>query len=140
MDIEMYIRDESIKFSSFHPILERLPEFKQFLREIKLNTLLEGKKVQFDIDEIKSTTQYMGKYIVNTDTESLLDISSLSSSYDLRIDSMSFIIENDNVVSIKSKISILSHELLHLINNGLKVELHPLIVNEKVSKFYLIKV
>ena len=138
MDIEMYI-NEPIKFSSFHSILEKLPEFKQFLREIKLNTLLEGKKVQFDIEEIRSGTRYSGKYITNFETESLLSISTISSSYDFKIDSLSFIIENDNIVSIKSKISILTESLSDLIEQGLKIELHPLMVNGRVSSFYLIK-
>lgn len=139
MDIDLCIV-EPIKFSSFHSILEKLPEFKQFLREIKLNTILDGKKIQFDINEIViMDSHFFGKYINAFDPESLLDMSSISRNSDFRVESLSFIIEGDNVISVKSKIVIIGDMIEHLIEEGLKVELYPLLVNGRVSKFYLIK-
>ena len=43
---------EGIKLSQFENKLEKWPNWVQFKREIKLNSLLEGKRVQFDIENI----------------------------------------------------------------------------------------
>ena len=43
---------EGIKLSQFEDRFKRWPNWVQFKREIKLNSLLEGKRVQFDIEDI----------------------------------------------------------------------------------------
>lgn len=58
---EVKIDGTNDKFSHYLHILEKLPEFKQFKREITLNTiLLEGKKIQFDVKDIKGNSSIFG--------------------------------------------------------------------------------
>lgn len=52
MEFIVNLNVENNKFSMYHKLLDKLPEFKQFQREIKINSILEGKKIQFDISEI----------------------------------------------------------------------------------------
>ena len=43
---------DGIKLSQFEDKLQKWPNWIQFKREIKLNSLLEGKRIQFDIEDI----------------------------------------------------------------------------------------
>ena len=43
---------DGIKLSQFEKKFQKWPQWTQFKREIKLNTLLEGKRIQFDIEDI----------------------------------------------------------------------------------------
>ena len=43
---------DGIKLSQFENKFKQWPQWTQFKREIKLNTLLNGKRIQFDIEDI----------------------------------------------------------------------------------------
>ena len=43
---------DEIKLSQFEDKLQKWPNWVQFRREIKLNSLLDGKRIQFDIEDI----------------------------------------------------------------------------------------
>lgn len=123
-DIEL---DEiSSKFSSFYKILERLPEFTQFRREIKLNTLLSNTRLQFDVDDINmgyGTSALYGKMGLPDPETHLSDIS-------FKVSSMSFIIKGDIINKLSITINTLDNENGTVLSNIL---LNDIIVLLKIK-------
>lgn len=52
---------DGIKLSQFENKFQKWPQWKQFKREIKINTLLDDKRVQFDIEDINEYGKLSGK-------------------------------------------------------------------------------
>lgn len=52
---------DGIKLSQFENKFKQWPQWTQFKREIKLNTLLNGKKIQFDIEDINEYGKLSGR-------------------------------------------------------------------------------
>lgn len=52
---------DGIKLSQFENKFKKWPQWTQFKREIKLNTLLNGKKIQFDIKDINEYGKLSGR-------------------------------------------------------------------------------
>lgn len=52
---------DGIKLSQFENKFKQWPQWTQFKREIKLNTLLNGKRIQFDIEDINEYGKLSGR-------------------------------------------------------------------------------
>jgi hypothetical protein len=101
MILDLELDDISRQFSSYNYILNNLPNFKQYLREIKLNTILQENKVQFDIDDI---TLY-GKTGTNFENTGF-DLNYLGiPENSFIIKSLSFVLKNEIVVKLSLRIS-----------------------------------
>lgn len=109
---EIELDEISNKFSSFYTMLERLPEFIKFKREIKLNTVLyDNKKIQFDIENTKGSATLFGTTgITQNNLTGLNEIS-------FKIKSMSFIIKNDSVEKLLITIDSLETENGRIVEN-----------------------
>lgn len=119
---EIKIDDITNKFSSYFPILERLPEFTQFRREVTLNTiLLEGKKIQFDVKDIVG----INSSIFGTTGEpgTIISVPNLS----FKIKEMVFIIKDEFVEKLSVTIETLESQegriLEGLLENGFHLSL-----------------
>lgn len=141
MVIELELDNDTNKFSLYSNMLSILPEYIQFQRDVKLSTLLEGKRVRFDVEEIKSHHNFSGLF--KDENTPIWSLSAMRPNYDFKIDSISFIIESDGstISKLELKIFIMNDNLNHLIQNGLKVRLCTMLAstvdNIFVSNFYL---
>lgn len=54
LQLDVKLDDVSSKFSSYINLIEKMSnDHIEYIRDIKLNTLLDNKKVQYDIDDIR---------------------------------------------------------------------------------------
>lgn len=107
MNLEFDVRlDEvSSKFSSYITLIEKLGNnYKQYLRDIKLNTLLENKKIQYDIESIR---QVYG--CIDRPSEFPMAVLFVPSPA-FSVKSMSFIIKDDDVIKLTATIDTLDNE------------------------------
>jgi len=114
--------ESELVFSSFNHLLEPLPEFKSYLREVKLNTLLEGKKVEFAIDEISSGSwEFLG--LLGKPENEEISITKFA----FKIVSMNFIIKDDTVERLKVTIETMTTPngkiLKEIISNEIDLEI-----------------
>jgi hypothetical protein len=120
---DIKIDERTCKFSSYSKVLENLPEFKQFKREITINSLLfEGKRIQFDVSEIIG----LNTSIFGTTGEP--DISHISiRRLSFKVKEMMFIIKDEFVEKLSVIIETLDNEegktLESLFNNGFHLSL-----------------
>lgn len=122
MEKQFVIKTENNMFSSYFPVLEKLPEFKQFKREITLNNLLlEGKKIQFDIKDIRGNSSMFGT--TGEPDTTTISVRNLS----FKVKEMVFIIKDEFVESLSVTIETLENEegkiLENLFNNGFHLSL-----------------
>ena len=120
---DIKIDNTTCKFSSYSKVLENLPEFKQFKREITLNNLLyEGKKIQFDVSEIVGINSSIFGSTGEPDT---INISLRSLSF--KVKEMVFIIQDEFVEKLSVTIETLENQegriLEGLLENGFHLSL-----------------
>lgn len=118
---DIKINPITCKFSSYFKMLENLPEFIQFKREITLNSLLfEGKKIQFDIDDIVGINASI--FGTTGEPDSIVSIKK-----SFKVKGMIFIIKDDLVEKLSVTIETLENEegkiLENLFNNGFHLSL-----------------
>lgn len=90
--IEIELDEISSDFNSYEDLLKTFPEFKSYQREIKLNTILQENKIQFDIYDINTLFGHLSKGI-----ESNINGVSRVRDTSFRVSGMSFILKNTNV-------------------------------------------
>src|ERR1035437_905809 len=87
------------KLSNYDSLLKKFRNWKQFQRDIKLTSLLESKRVQYDLEDIVNLPGYLG-------------INRLSVLFYIR--SMSFIINGDSIDELKITIESYSNDTREL--------------------------
>jgi len=124
MEKQFVIKTENNMFSSYFPVLEKLPEFKQFKREITLNNLLlEGKKIQFDVKDMVGISSFKIFGTTGEPDTTIISVRKLS----FKVKEMVFIIKDEFVESLSVTIETLENEegkiLENLFNNGFHLSL-----------------
>ena len=126
-----------IKLHHYDKLLNRFKQWTQFKRDIKLTSLLEGKRIQFDIEDISSMYGYMG---LRDDYDKLSSISTISM-YCFDVKSMLFIINGDNIESLSLKVNIMptnfGKEVMVLEESNIKLKMKQHLIDENISYFYL---
>ena len=122
---------EGIKLSQFEDRFKRWPNWVQFKREIKLNSLLEGKRVQFDIEDINE----WGKIdSVKSNDMSLSDVV-------FTVKRITMIIKEDFVNELEIEWRPLQTHLgktiIGLLDAGIDVDISMSFHDEKFSHFYI---
>jgi hypothetical protein len=122
---------EGIKLSQFENKLEKWPNWLQFKREIKLNSLLEGKRVQFDIEDINE----WGKIdSVKSNDMSLSDVV-------FSVKRITMIIKDDIVDELEIEWRPLQTELgrsiIGLLDAGIDVDISMSFFEDQFSHFYI---
>ena len=102
--------DDDIKLQDYEKLLKKFTQWTQFKREIRLTSLLECKRIQYDVEEITfpiyGTTGY--------------DLDITFSKVAFIVIAMSFIISGDSIDELKVKIRILDTESGKKILNDIK--------------------
>ena len=131
--IELHTTEISLNgqtLSQFEKVISRYSEWTSFKREIRLNTLLDDKRLQFDIDDI-SEYGFLG------DDE--VDIS-LSRTC-LLLKSMSFILSGDKIDKLEIKWRILNTKngeiLRNIIESDIKIDIKMRFKEDTFFYFYV---
>lgn len=120
-----------IKLSQFEDKLQKWPNWIQFKREIKLNSLLEGKRIQFDIEDINE----WGRIGSNRSTDPML------SDIVFAVKGISMIIKDDFVEEIEIEWRPLQTEsgrtIIGLLDSGIELEISMSFIDDQFSHFYI---
>ena len=122
---------DGIKLSQFEDRLKKWPNWVQFKREIKLNSLLEGKRIQFDIEDINE----LGKLGNNGSTDIML------SGIVFTVKKISMIIKDDFIEELEIEWRPLQNELgkkiIRLLDCGIELEISMSFIDDQFSHFYI---
>lgn len=119
----------------YEELLSNFSNWKEYKREIKLNSILEDKKIEFTLD-ISGHAHVM--YVnVLIDDEDDFDVLKRTSS---AIKNMKFILKGNNVLELEITIKTITTEwgkiIRNLIESGVDLELKQRILDNKVRSFY----
>ena len=120
----------------YEKLLSSFSNWKEYKREIKLNSILEDKKIEFTLDISGHANGVM--YVnVLVDGEDDFEVLKKASS---AIKHMKFILKGNNVLELEVTIRTLNTEwgkiIRDLIDSGVELELKQHIVDNKVKSFY----
>lgn len=120
----------------YEKLLSSFSNWKEYKREIKLNSILEDKKIEFTLDISGHANGVM--YVnVLVDGEDDFEVLKKASS---AIKHIKFILKGNNVLELEVTIRTLNTEwgkiIRDLIDSGIDLELKQNIVDNKVKSFY----
>ena len=120
----------------YEKLLSNFNNWSQYKREIKLNSILEDKKIEFTLD-ISGHAHGVMYVNVIVDDDYDFDVLKKSSS---SIKFMKFILKGNNVLELEITIKTMTTEwgkiIRDLINSGVELELKQNIVDNQVKSFY----
>ena len=120
----------------YEKLLSSFSNWKEYKREIKLNSILEDKKIEFTLD-ISGHAHGVMYVNVLVDGEDDFEVLKKASS---AIKHMKFILKGNNVLELEVTIRTLNTEwgkiIGNLIESGIDLELKQRIVDNKVKSFY----
>ena len=122
----------------YEKLLSNFNNWSQYKREIKLNSVLEDKKIEFTLD---ISGHAHGVMYVNVLDEDWYEIDILKKSSSA-IKFMKFILKGNNVLELEITIKTMTTEwgkiIRDLIDSEVKLELKQQIVDNQVKSFYFI--
>ncbi len=122
----------------YEKLLSNFNNWSQYKREIKLNSILEDKKIEFtlDISGHAHGVMYVNVLVDDTDDFEVLKKASAAIKF------MKFILKGNKVLELEITIRTLDTEwgniIKDLINSGVELELKQNIVDNQVKSFYFI--
>jgi len=120
----------------YEKLLSNFSNWKEYKREIKLNSILEDKKIEFTLD-ISGHAHGVMYVNVLVDDEDDFDVLKKTSS---SIKHMKFILRGNNVLELEITIKTMTTEwgkiIGDLIESEVELELKQRIVDNKVKSFY----
>jgi hypothetical protein len=129
------IKLDNNTLEQYEDLLSNFSNWKEYKREIKLNSILEDKKIEFTLD-ISGPPGVMYVNFITDDTDDFDVLKKASSA----IKFMKFILKGNNVLELEIKIKIINTEwgkiLESLIESEMELELRQNIVDNKVKSFY----
>jgi hypothetical protein len=141
MDISRVTKSFNVELDNntleqYEELLSNFNNWKEYKREIKLNSILEDKKIEFTLD-ISGHAHGVMYVNVLVDDEDDFDILKKASS---AIKHMKFILKGNNVLELEITIKTMTTEwgkiIRNLIESGVDLELKQYIVDNKVRSFY----
>lgn len=126
--------ESEVDIEEYETILGQFPEWRSLKREIKINSLIEKNKLQFDIGEIKSfSSSVFGTF----EEEDLVPLSKAC----FVIKSMSFVLNCKKVEKLRIDIEILTTNygkiLQSLIDDEIPIQITQKINNNQVLGFFI---
>jgi len=122
----------------YEKLLSNFNNWSQYKREIKLNSILEDKKIEFTLDISGHAHGVMYVNVVVED-ENDFDVLKRASS---AIKFMKFILKGNNVLELEVTIKTMTTEwgkiITELIESGVELELKQRIIDDQVRSFYFI--
>ena len=120
----------------YEKLLSNFSNWKEYKREIKVNSILEDKKIEFTLDISGHAHGVMYVNVVVDDEDDFDVLKKTSSS----IKHMKFILKGNNVLELEITIKTMTTEwgkiIGDLIESGVELELKQNIVDNKVKSFY----
>ena len=120
----------------YEKLLSNFSNWKEYKREIKLNSILEDKKIEFTLDISGHANGVMYVNVLVDDEDDFEVLKKASSA----IKHMKFILKGNNVLELEVTIRTLNTEwgkiIRDLIDSGVELELKQNIVDNKVKSFY----
>lgn len=130
------IKLDNNKLEQYDKILSNFKNWPQYKREIKLDSVLEDKKIEFTLDITGHAHGVMYVNVVVDDEDDFVVLKKASSS----IKFMKFILKGNNVLELEITIKTMTTEwgkiLTELIESGVEMELKQRIINDSVKSFY----
>ncbi len=120
----------------YESLLSNFKDWKHYKREIKLNSLLDNKKIEFKVDVSSHTSGalYINVLVDGDNDFDLLRRASCS------IESLKFIIKDSNILELRINLITLTTEwgkiIKELIESNINLELKQHIVDNQVKSFY----
>jgi hypothetical protein len=130
------IKLDNNTLEQYEKLLSNFSNWKEYKRDIKVNSILEDKKIEFTLD---ISANSLGVMYVNvlTDDDYDYDVLKKSSS---AIKFMKFILKGNNVLELEITIKTMTTEwgkvIRDLIESGVELELKQNIVDNQVKCFY----
>lgn len=126
--------NSEIDIQQYETILCQFPEWKSLSREIKIDSLFEKNRLQFDIGEIKSfSSSIFGSF----EEEDLVPLSKAC----FVIKSMSFVIKCRKVEKLRLDIEVLTTNygkiLKSMIDDGINIQINQKIINNQILGFFV---
>jgi hypothetical protein len=122
----------------YEELLSNFSNWSEYKREIKLNSILEDKKIEFTLDISGHAHGVMYVNVLDEDWYEIDILKKASSS----IKFMKFILKGNNVLELEITIKTMTTEwgkiIRELIESGLELELRQNIVDNQVKSFYFI--
>jgi hypothetical protein len=130
------IKLDNNNLEQYEKLLSNFSNWKEYKRDIKLNSILEDKKIEFTLDISAHT---LGVMYVNVITDDDYDYDVLKKSSSV-IKFMKFILKGNNVLELEITIKTMTTEwgkiIRNLIESGVELELRQNIVDNQVKSFY----
>ena len=130
------IKLDNNKLEQYDKILSNFKNWPQYKREIKLDSVLEDKKIEFTLDITGHAHGVMYVNVVVDSEDDFVVLKKASSS----IKFMKFILKGNNVLELEITIKTMTSEwgkiLTELIESGVEMELKQRIINDSVKSFY----
>ena len=130
------IKLDNNKLEQYDKILSNFKNWPQYKREIKLDSVLEDKKIEFTLDITGHAHGVMYVNVVVDSEDDFVVLKKASSS----IKFMKFILKGNNVLELEITIKTMTPEwgkiLTELIESGVEMELKQRIINDSVKSFY----
>jgi hypothetical protein len=130
------IKLDNNNLEQYEKLLSNFSNWKEYKRDIKLNSILEDKKIEFTLDISAHT---LGVMYVNVITDDDYDYDVLKKSSSV-IKFMKFILKGNNVLELEITIKTMTTEwgkiTRNLIESGVELELIQNIVDNQVKSFY----
>ena len=130
------IKLDNNNLEQYEKLLSNFSNWKEYKRDIKLNSILEDKKIEFTLDISAHT---LGVMYVNVLTDDDYDYDVLKKSSSV-IKFMKFILKGNNVLELEITIKTMTTEwgkiIRNLIESGVELELRQNIVDNQVKSFY----
>ena len=130
------IKLDNNNLEQYEKLLSNFSNWKEYKRDIKLNSILEDKKIEFTLDISAHT---LGVMYVNVLTDDDYDYDVLKKSSSV-IKFMKFILKGNNVLELEITIKTMTTEwgkiIRNLIESGVELELRQNIVDNQVRSFY----
>ena len=118
----------------YEKLLSNFSNWKEYKREIKLNSILEDKKIEFTLDISGHAHGVMYVNVLVDDEDDFLKKTSSA------IKHMKFILKGNNVLELEITIKTMTTEwgkiIRNLIESGVDLKLKQHIVDNKVRSFY----
>ena len=130
------IKLDNNKLEQYDKILSNFKNWPQYKREIKLDSVLVDKKIEFTLDITGHAHGVMYVNVVVDSEDDFVVLKKASSS----IKFMKFILKGNNVLELEITIKTMTTEwgkiLTELIESGVEMELKQRIINDSVKSFY----
>jgi hypothetical protein len=122
----------------YEKLLSNFNNWSQYKREIKLNSILEDKKIEFTLDISGHAHGVMYVNVIDDDFDDFDVLKKASSA----IKFMKFILKGNKVLELELTIRTLDTEwgniIREIIESGVEIELNQRIVDNQVKSFYFI--